>query len=144
MANPQVRPRLFFYPEDAGKVVNEYRQAAHWRTEVAPSQAAPMAAMDGHHYFVYEPCLLRDGRACVPVRWFTRNGQLLAMAWVLRAATIRHQNCWIAEEYNVIEVSRSELLLPSVAWDSTPATVGMPHPSQLAGTCAEQVSIHYL
>ena len=113
--------------------MNEYRQAAHWCTEVAPSRATPMAVMDGHHYYIYEPCLLHDGRVCVPVRWFMRNDQLLATAWVLRAVTGQHQNYWIAEEYNMIEISRSDLLLLSVAWDSTPATVGMPHPSQLAG-----------
>lgn len=144
MANPQVRPHLFFYPEDAGKTVNEYRQAAHWRTEVAPSRATPMAIVDGHHYYVYEPCLLRDGRACVPVRWFMRNNQLLATAWVLRAVTSQHQNSWIAEEYNTIEISHSDLLLPLIAWDSTPATVGMPRPSQLAGMCANKHSIHHL
>lgn len=134
MANPQVRPHLRFYPEDSGKTVNEYYQAAHWWTEVSPSQSTPMAVMGGQHYYIYEPCLLRDGRACVPVRWFTREGQLFATAWVLRAVDNPH-SCWVAEEYNAIEVSHHDLLLPPAAWDSTPITAGMPRPTELTGMC---------
>jgi len=135
MANPQVRPHLRFYPEDSGRTVNEYYQAAHWRVEVAPSQLTPMAVIDGQHYYIYEPCLLRDRRACVPIRWFTRKEQLFAMAWVLRVVTLQHRDHWVAEEYNAIEVSQSDLLLPLVAWNSTPITIGMPEPTQLVGMC---------
>ena len=135
MANPQVRPHLHFYPEDSGVVVNEYYQAAHWRTEVAPSKLTPMAVIDGQQYYLYEPCLLRDRSACVPVRWFMRKDQLFATAWVLRAVTGQHEDHWVAEEYNVVEASHANLLLPLSAWDSTPATAGMPRPTQIIGKC---------
>ena len=56
------------------------------------------------------------------------------MAWVLRAVA---GSCdyWVAEEYNAIEISHRDLLIPSVAWDSTPITVGMPRPTELTGRC---------
>ena len=121
-------------------MVNEYYQAAHWCTEVAPSQSTPMAVIGGQHYYIYEPCLLHDGRVCVPVRWFMRKGQLFGVAWVLRVVAEQ----WIAEEYNAIEVSHCNLLLPLVAWGSTPLTTRMPQPTQLAGMCEDWPLIHYL
>ncbi|THH28853.1 hypothetical protein EUX98_g5331 [Antrodiella citrinella] len=62
MANPRVRPHLQFYPEDNGKSVNEYWQASHWREEADPSKLTPLAIIGSQHFFVFEPCLLRDGR----------------------------------------------------------------------------------
>ncbi|KAH9007410.1 hypothetical protein EDB83DRAFT_2236503, partial [Lactarius deliciosus] len=45
MANPRVRPYLRFYPEDAGKTVNEYWHAAHWHEVADSSLVTPMAVI---------------------------------------------------------------------------------------------------
>ena len=126
MANPHVCPHLHFYPEDSGVTVNKYYQAVHWQTEVAASKLTPMAVIDGYHYYVYEPTLLCSRRVCVTVWWFMRNKQLFATAWILHAMVGQHHHCWIAEEYNEIEVTHSDFLLPLTTQDSMPATAGMP------------------
>jgi len=85
MGNPRVRPHLRFYPEDAGKRVDEYWQASHWREEVDPDRLTPMAIIHEQRFFVYEPSLLLNGVVCMPTRWFVRNGKLVAKAWTLHA-----------------------------------------------------------
>jgi hypothetical protein len=75
MANPRVRPHLHFYAEDNGASVNEYYQASHWRESARDPELihlshqirlTPMAVICGVHYYLYEPCLLKDGTACMP------------------------------------------------------------------------------
>ena len=63
------------------------------------------------------------------------EGELCAITWVLRVVTGRGQGSWVAEEYNMIEVSHTDFLISSVAWDSTPATAQMPQPTQIIGMC---------
>ncbi|KAH9044117.1 hypothetical protein EDB83DRAFT_2507524 [Lactarius deliciosus] len=61
MANPRVHPYLRFYPEDAGKTVNEYWHAAHWHEVADSSLVTPMAVINNTHFFVDEPAVLTNG-----------------------------------------------------------------------------------
>ena len=133
MANPRVRPHLSFFPEDTGKSVNEYRQAAHWRTEADPALLTPVAFIQNQQFFVFEPCILQDSRACIPVRWFIRNKKVFAQAWVLRAVSRDDGSGWIVEEHNQIEVSQDEFLISFERWDASQLTSSLPHSSCLLG-----------
>ncbi|KIK49825.1 hypothetical protein GYMLUDRAFT_253531 [Collybiopsis luxurians FD-317 M1] len=43
MANPKVRPKLHFYPEDSGNFLSEARQAERWLKEAPDNLLTPMA-----------------------------------------------------------------------------------------------------
>jgi hypothetical protein len=136
MANPHVRPHLCFYPEDTGKTVNEYWQAHHWLNDADPEKLTPMAVIDNQHFFIYEPCLLKNGIICMPTRWFMREKTLMARAWTLRAVpheSIGGRSGWIVEEFNEIEVSQNLFLVGFETWSSAASTNGLPSPSQILG-----------
>ena len=133
MANPRVRPHLRFYPEDAGKLVSEYYQAAHWRQmdDNNPYKFTPMAVVGTLHYYIYEPCVLCDGRVCVPYEWFYRNNQLKGNAWMMHPMNGR--DGWIVEEYNKVEISSGDLLVNFSNWDSTVITQSLPKATNIHG-----------
>ncbi|THH18949.1 hypothetical protein EUX98_g8870 [Antrodiella citrinella] len=147
MANPRVRPHLQFYPEDNGKSVNEYWQASHWLEEADPTKLTPLAIVNDQHFFVFEPCLLRDGRTCMPVRWFKRceirSGKkvdiLYAKAWLLGAAVSDTCSGWIVDEFDSIEVSQDDLLISFGVWQSSGSTQGLPPATSILGfkECAD-------
>lgn len=112
MANPRVRPHLHFYPEDAGKTVNEYWHARHWQEVADPSLVTPMAVVNNTHFFVYEPTLLADGHVVIPYRWFLRDGSITAHAWPLRAVEHGNDKGWLVEEFKTVIVSQGDLSMP--------------------------------
>ncbi|KZT20338.1 hypothetical protein NEOLEDRAFT_1165089 [Neolentinus lepideus HHB14362 ss-1] len=89
-ANPLVRGKLHFYPEDSGYHLEDARQAERWRDEVDGNLACPMVRdRDGKDYFVEEPCLASiDGLGRIapimPMCWFTRGGRTWARVHLLR------------------------------------------------------------
>ncbi|KAJ7623988.1 hypothetical protein B0H17DRAFT_1288766 [Mycena rosella] len=89
-ANPLVRPRLHLYPEDSGERLEEARQAAKWKCEVDGNVSGPMArGKTGKDYYVEEVAFAKldsTGKMgpVMPMRWFTRNGELLSIAHPLR------------------------------------------------------------
>lgn len=133
MANPRVRPYLHFYPEDTGKRVDEYWHASHWNKEVDPERLTPMAVVNGQHFFVYEPLLLKDGTACMPTRWFIRNKVFVALAWTLRAISSDIASGWVVEEYKQIEVAQDLFLIGFETWSSSGSTNGLPLATQIIG-----------
>ena len=133
MANPHVRPHLHFYPEDSGKTVNEYWQAKHWREEVDAERLTPMAEIQNHHFFTFEPSLLNDGSVCMPVRWFHRAGVVFAMAWTMHQVPSADGGSWVVEEYNQIEVPQGRFLVPFNEWDKYFSTRGLPHAKNISG-----------
>ncbi|KAG8911181.1 hypothetical protein FRC02_006744 [Tulasnella sp. 418] len=79
MSNPRVRPHLNFYPEDAGSRLSEAWQSAKWLHKLDASLLTPMIRVSTSgtplDYYVNEPTLLNNGKACIPHRWFMRNQQ---------------------------------------------------------------------
>jgi hypothetical protein len=116
MANPHVRPHLHFYPEDAGKTVNEYWHARHWHEVADPSLVTPMVVVNNTHFFVYEPIILANGCVVMPYRWFLRGGSISARAWPLRAVKRGNDVGWIVEEFKTVIVSQGELFIPYGSW----------------------------
>ncbi|KAG2029934.1 hypothetical protein BDR03DRAFT_1017715 [Suillus americanus] len=83
MMNPPVRPLLYFYPEDAGKVLNEAQQAKHSLKELNPELLMPVVRLHNQNFFVFEPALLSSGQAFIPFHWFMRGGKMYTQAWSL-------------------------------------------------------------
>ncbi|KAF8885562.1 hypothetical protein CPB84DRAFT_1666965, partial [Gymnopilus junonius] len=60
MANPEVRPHLWTYPEDAGPNLSEARQASRWLHEIRPEDTTPMIRLKDIDYYIFEPTMLTD------------------------------------------------------------------------------------
>ncbi|KAI0259692.1 hypothetical protein BC834DRAFT_806373, partial [Gloeopeniophorella convolvens] len=139
MANPRVRPYLHFYPEDAGKTVNEYWHARHWHENADPSLVTPFALINGLHFYIYEPSIHASGRAVMPFRWFLHHdGTIAAHAWPLRAVR-RGDNStgWIVEEFRTIDVLQSELIVPFGSWATSQAVDSLPSARHIFGSLLE-------
>lgn len=78
MSNPEVRPKLHFYPKDSGEHLSEARQADCWLHGASDTLLTPMARIQDQDYYIYEPAMLSDGTWCIPYCWFTRGSTLHA------------------------------------------------------------------
>jgi hypothetical protein len=86
MANPKVRPYLSFLPEDSGSRLSEARQNQRWLNEMDPDHLTPMVRVGtDRDYYVFEPALLKNGEAVIPVRWFTWHGDIYALVWKMES-----------------------------------------------------------
>ncbi|KAF7975494.1 hypothetical protein HWV62_9415 [Athelia sp. TMB] len=84
-ANPEVRPHIRTFAEEAHGFLEQTYHASRWLTEVNSNFAAPMVrAADGQDYFVHEPALARTRPGQVnpvlPTRWYLRDGKHWAKA----------------------------------------------------------------
>ncbi|KAF9542830.1 hypothetical protein CPC08DRAFT_770349 [Agrocybe pediades] len=106
---------LSFYPEDDGQNnLREARQFSRWH-EFIPEETTPMIRLGTDDYCIFEPTLLRDGRFCVPFRWFTRvdpgtRGHVFyCKAWAMEAGNHDGEDGWLVHEDREFEVCESEL-----------------------------------
>ena len=134
MANPRVRPHLRFYPEDAGRSISEYWHAKHWHESADPDLITPMAVINGHSFFVYEPCLLANGRAIIPYHWFVRGTSIIARTWLLCTTQLNNSAGWVVEEFSVVFVSQNELLVPFGLRETSDLAGGLPDATCIIGT----------
>lgn len=133
MANPRVRPYLHFYPEDAGKTVNEYWHASHWHEVADPSLVTPMVVINNTHFFVYEPTVLANGHVVIPYRWFLCGGSIAARAWPLRAVKRGNDVGWIVEEFKTVIVSQGEFFVSFGSWGAGQLPRPLPSPKSIFG-----------
>ncbi|KAI0071327.1 hypothetical protein K474DRAFT_1607117, partial [Panus rudis PR-1116 ss-1] len=108
MANPLVRPHLHFLPEDAGSHLSEAWQGSRWLHELIPQLGTQMIGFQGQDYYLFEPALLENGQACVPIRWFIRRGRTYALAHNL----IPYSNGWLVDTRSTHEVPERSFILP--------------------------------
>ena len=136
MANPRVRPYLHFYPEDAGKTVNEYWHARHWHEVADPFLVTPMVVVNDAHFFVYEPTILTNGSVVMPFRWFLCDGSrsIMARAWPLRAVKRGNDTGWIVEEFKTVIVSQGELFVSFGSWRAGQLSIPLPSANCIFGT----------
>ncbi|KAL4074425.1 hypothetical protein V8B97DRAFT_2022685 [Scleroderma yunnanense] len=116
MANPHVRSKLHFYPEDSGKLLYEAHQARRCQD-----------------FYIFEPTLLSSGQVCTPTRWFQCKGLLFGKAWPLRAV-VNDAGCgWIVEEHTEIEISQEDLLVSFENWSTGESTFSLPPSHNIIG-----------
>ena len=139
MANPKVRPYLYFYPEDTrGQLLAEARQAARWVHEVADEVLTPMIRLSsGHDYYIHEPAMLDNGDVCMPVRWFTRmvsgKPQWYAKAWRMEAVVQEHGSGWRVTACDEYEIAAGQLLKNFPQLQAPAEHYSIPDPSHLLG-----------
>ncbi|CDO75864.1 hypothetical protein BN946_scf184833.g15 [Trametes cinnabarina] len=101
LANPQVRKHLRFLPEDAGRRLSEAWQGSRWLRELDPDLATPMVRIHDQDFYVLEPAQLRDGRICMPVRFFTRGKDTMAYGWAM--VPTADKSGWVIAQDSPIE-----------------------------------------
>lgn len=136
MANPRVRPYLSFYPENTGATLSEARQAEQWLHEAPDDQITPMARIGLQDFYIHEPTMLRDGRICIPFRWFTEGGVLFAKCWEMIPISTDTDQGWRVIQNKEFIVSQHNLLktFPEFCDDAGPI-YNLPHPSRIIGMC---------
>ncbi|KAI0309028.1 hypothetical protein OF83DRAFT_1072641 [Amylostereum chailletii] len=108
MANPRVRPHLHFVPEDAGPRLEEAWQVRRWLHELDGDLTSQNHRQGSYDYFLFEPAMLRDGRICMPTRWFKRGRHTMARVWFMS----RLNDGWIVDQYNECAISSADLMMP--------------------------------
>ncbi|KAJ7348328.1 hypothetical protein DFH08DRAFT_1000016 [Mycena albidolilacea] len=140
-ANPLVRPKLHLYPEDSGDRLEEGRQGAKWKQEVNGNISGPMARGNGgKDYFVEEVCFARlDGASAVgpvmPLRWFTRNGELISVAHPFHLTASRSAFVIDGSGAACLEIPLSNYFLTVLDLEDSEcqARYDIPSPSKIAG-----------
>ncbi|KAJ3792065.1 hypothetical protein GGU11DRAFT_750597 [Lentinula aff. detonsa] len=131
MSNPQVRPKLHFYPEDSSPHLSQARQAQRWLHEAPNELLTPMARIDKCDFYIYEPAMLMNGTCCIPVRWFSHRNILYARCWGMEPVVSDSRSGWrvITSES---ELAATQFLknFEELKADSEPL-YKLPHPSHL-------------
>lgn len=138
MANPLVRPHLYFYPEQSiGRSLSEARQAERWLSELPDEQLTPMARFRDGDYFIHEPAMLTDGSVCMPVRWFTKGetgrDMLYAKCWEMQVVCGEAGSVWrVIQSKDFVVPARMFLKnFPTLSTDA--AVYNLPPPEHIAG-----------
>ncbi|KAF7334908.1 hypothetical protein MVEN_02240500 [Mycena venus] len=140
-ANPLVRSKLHLYPEDSGDRLEEGRQAAKWKQEVDGNISGPMARGNGgKDYYVEEVCFARLDEASavgpvMPMRWFTRNDELISIAHPLHLTASRSAFVIDGSEAACLEIPLSNYFLNVLDLEDLEcqARYDIPPPSKIAG-----------
>ncbi|KAJ7764528.1 hypothetical protein DFH07DRAFT_376904 [Mycena maculata] len=111
MANPSVREKLHFYPEDSDPSLSQAWQAGRWREELDSDLTTPMIRIKTQDFFIHEPTVLRDGTVCMPTRWFERGNQQWAQVWKMREYNHHGTAGWLVDSQKTYEIKSSDLLL---------------------------------
>ena len=67
----------------AGRALSKYWHTKHWHESADPDLVTPLAVINSHSFFVYEPCLLFNGCAVIPYHWFVCGDSIMARTWPL-------------------------------------------------------------
>ena len=133
MANPRVRQHLHFLPErNVDGHVSQAWQASRWLDELDPQLLTQMIRLNDDRqqdYYVYEPALLMDGRACIPTRWYVKAGVRHAKAWLMVPDV--SNTIWLAREYEEIDVSEDQLMLPLPGFHASHEDFRLPDPHNI-------------
>ncbi|KAF8173028.1 hypothetical protein K438DRAFT_1940336 [Mycena galopus ATCC 62051] len=130
MSNPKLRPHLSFYPEDSGPKLSEARQGQCWLNEIPDDQTTPMLRIGADNYFIHEPAMLRDGKFCMPTRWFTKDGQYYANCWEMSSVASDKGSGWrVLLKAQPLVVPASEFLKKFPAFQRDAAHYNIPDPT---------------
>ncbi|KAJ3932436.1 MAG: hypothetical protein NXY57DRAFT_894227, partial [Lentinula lateritia] len=138
MSNPSVRTHMHFLPEDSGCRLSQANQAEHWLKELDPDLLTPVHHTAGQDFFTLEPTVLKNGRICMPSRWFIQNKRVFAKAWPMKVVdTETYGRGWAVQTFSAFEISESDLLLAFKQFQTSYRDLGQISPSSIVGMCFE-------
>lgn len=134
MANPKVRPHLSFYPEDAGNKLNEARQGKQWLHEIPDEQLTPMVRIGKDDFYTHELAMLSDQSCCMPIRWFKRDGNFVAICWKAVPVDTDRVSGWRIMKAEQYEVMEKDFLKPFPELHADAHRLyGLPDPANIIG-----------
>lgn len=93
-----------------------------------------MIRLGKQDFFVHEPTLLRSGTACIPFRWFRRNGKYFGSAYTLELMTKRRPtDGWRLREEVQMEICEDDLSLSLPLFVTSAAANKLPSPHDIRG-----------
>lgn len=135
MSNPIVRQHLHFYPEDAGPKLEQAWHGRRWRHKLDPDLLTPMIRTgkgpSEKDFYIWEPTLLKDGRACMPIRWFIRAGRFHGDAYRLEVS--RDGKGWVVRDWDRLVISESDLALSLPDFRASYLWRALPSPDAIQG-----------
>jgi hypothetical protein len=90
MANPLVRPKMQFYPEDAGSRSSEVWHGKKWLRDVDANVPTPMVRVGTVDYFVNELVYCQGKEWFIPERFFQKGGVLWARGLDVTNTDVRY------------------------------------------------------
>ncbi|KAJ3533809.1 hypothetical protein NMY22_g7185 [Coprinellus aureogranulatus] len=105
--------------DDIAKLIS----ADLWLKEVSDELLTPMAQILGRDYFIHEPAMLKDGRMCMPVRWFhvkvagrspqeRDRTELRAKCWAMQLIQVADGASWRVVKVSDFVVGEQDFLKP--------------------------------
>ncbi|KIO19575.1 hypothetical protein M407DRAFT_82625, partial [Tulasnella calospora MUT 4182] len=142
MSNPIVRQHLHFYPEDAGPKLEQAWHGRRWRHKLDPDLLTPMIRTgkgpSEKDFYIWEPTLLKDGRACMPIRWFIRAGRFHGDAYRLEVS--RDGKGWVVRDWDRLVISESDLALSLPDFRASYLWRALPSPDAIQGHLGSHLS----
>ncbi|KAJ7913831.1 hypothetical protein B0H13DRAFT_2232248 [Mycena leptocephala] len=134
MANPSVRKKLHFLPQDSTPSLSEAWQASRWLHELDSNLTTPMIREQNQDFYIFEPTLLRDGKTvCVPTRWFQRDKDIWARVWKMQTVVTDSGPGWIVDNTEQFDLKSSDLMLSLPHLISTHTHHRLPDPRVIYG-----------
>ncbi|KAI0668803.1 hypothetical protein C8Q78DRAFT_1194548 [Trametes maxima] len=136
MANPEVRNRLVFYPEEPVDGLSELRHSWKWFLGLPDNRLTPMWAARGVHFYVGEAACLESGDIVIPLRWYMRRGEMYMFYFSTRVTpegrfevdtTCRCKRPASDLRYNLPELLKHH---PDICFKDTPTPLELGHPLQ--------------
>lgn len=84
-------------------------------------------------YFTLEPAMLADDSACIPYRWFIRNGKYHALAHKLELLVTEGVSGWVVREDQQTTVTEDTLKRSLPLFVDYAAQNGLPSPHSILG-----------
>ena len=142
MANPRTRKNLRFLPEDAGHShLSEAWQAERWLKELDSSLGTPMIRAFNQDFYVHEPVLLRNGRTCVPMRWYNKMeqpGEYFTNVHPLNCVSEDTTTGWVIDGSQSYEVCVNDIQFALPSFVAVHASRRLPDPHNVVGQYAHQ------
>lgn len=122
--------------------MEEANEAEAWCLEIDDSFLTPMARIASQDYYIFEPCLLRDGTVVMPHRWFTRpslnkkevDGHLFAKIWRLEKVNAAADGMgWRVFAFGDLEVDSDMLFTSFPALVESHERYNVPDPRRIIG-----------
>ena len=110
----------------AGRALSKYWHTKHWHESADPDLVTPLAVINSHSFFVYEPCLLSNGCAVIPYHWFVCGDSIMARTWPLHTTQLSSDAGWVVQEFEMVIISQNELLVPFGFWATSDLADGLP------------------
>lgn len=131
--------------------MEEANEAEAWRLEVDNEFLTPMARIAGQDFYIFEPCMLRDGTVVMPHRWFTRPSKekeeldghkFVKIRRLVEMQTAAGVTGWRVLAFRDLEVDSDMLFTSFLAFIESFERYNVPDPRSIIGASIIAVTVN--